>query len=241
MAHLPRRHCPQRTRSGNRTAEQVEVVGRSFPVTLTQPVIADQKVLVADKDNPVLCAFAAGTGEPVWRFIPGGRIDSSPTIYKGLVYFGATDGFVYCLDLSDGALRWKYQAAPALANHMYLERHGSDASGAWQRAGDERPALHRGRPIDVQRWRHSLSDSRCVDRAEDQRTCHGRQGARHGRAAADAAWRFLNMPMALSDLLSSNGKKIFMRYQPFDLEGNRLDSCSPASGTVTNRIRTART
>ncbi len=29
--------------------------------------------------------------------------------------------------------------------------------------------------------------------------------------------------MALSDLLSSNGKKIFMRYQPFDLEGNRLD------------------
>jgi hypothetical protein len=33
----------------------------------------------------------------------------------------------------------------------------------------------------------------------------------------------LNMPMALSDLLSSNGKKIFMRYQPFDLEGNRLD------------------
>ena len=33
----------------------------------------------------------------------------------------------------------------------------------------------------------------------------------------------LNMPMALSDLRSSNGKKIFMRYQPFDLEGNRLD------------------
>ena len=32
----------------------------------------------------------------------------------------------------------------------------------------------------------------------------------------------LNMPMALSDLLSSNGKKIFMRYQPFDLEGNRV-------------------
>ena len=31
----------------------------------------------------------------------------------------------------------------------------------------------------------------------------------------------LNMPMALTDLLSSNGKKIFMRYQPFDLDGNR--------------------
>ena len=76
-------------------------------------MIADQKVLVADKDNPVLCAFAAGTGEPVWRFVPGGRIDSSPAIYKGLVYFGASDGFVYCLDLSNGELRWRYQAAPA--------------------------------------------------------------------------------------------------------------------------------
>ena len=92
-----------------------------LPGPLTQPVIADQKVLVADKDNPVLCAFAAGTGEPLWRFIPGGRIDSSPAIYKGLVYFGATDGFVYCLDLASGALRWKYQAARRRANHMYLE------------------------------------------------------------------------------------------------------------------------
>ena len=33
----------------------------------------------------------------------------------------------------------------------------------------------------------------------------------------------LNMPMGLSDLMSSNGKKIFMRYQPFDLEGDRVE------------------
>jgi hypothetical protein len=33
---------------------------------------------------------------------------------------------------------------------------------------------------------------------------------------------FLNMPMALTDLLSTNGKKIFMRYQQFDLDGNRI-------------------
>jgi len=31
----------------------------------------------------------------------------------------------------------------------------------------------------------------------------------------------LNMPQALPDLLSTNGKKIFMRYQHFDMEGNR--------------------
>ena len=49
----------------------------------------------------------------------------------------------------------------------------------------------------------------------------------------------LNMPVALSDLLSSNGKKIFMRYQPFDLEGNRLDLMFDGSVTATNRIPTA--
>jgi hypothetical protein len=32
----------------------------------------------------------------------------------------------------------------------------------------------------------------------------------------------LNMPVALPDLLSSNGKKIFMRFQSFDLDGKRL-------------------
>jgi hypothetical protein len=35
-------------------------------------------------------------------------------------------------------------------------------------------------------------------------------------------WIGLTMPVANPDILSSNGKRIFMRSQPFDLEGNRL-------------------
>ena len=198
------------------------MVGRTSPAQLTQPVIANEKVIVADKDNPVLRAFAASTGEPVWQFIPGGRIDSSPTIYKGLVYFGASDGFVYCLDLTDGALRWKYQAAPAVANHMYLERmeathpvHGNVlimndrlytvAGRSMFTDGGIRflilDALT-GRKI-----KEHLMDDKVPGTDEPLQMQH----------------EILNMPMALSDLLSSNGKKIFMRYQPFDLEGNRLD------------------
>lgn len=189
---------------------------------LTQPVIANEKVLVADKDNPVLHAFVASTGEPAWRFIPGGRIDSPPTIYKGLVYFGATDGFVYCLDLNDGSLRWKYQAAPAVANHMYLERmeathpvHGNVlilndrlytvAGRSMFTDGGIRflilDALT-GRKI-----KEHIMDDKVPGTDEQLQMRH----------------EILNMPTALTDILSSNGKKIFMRYQPFDLEGNRLD------------------
>ena len=196
---------------------------------LTQPVIAGRKVLVADKDNPVLAAFAADTGELLWRFFPGGRIDSSPAVYKGLVYFGATDGLVYCLDLGSGALRWKYQAAPALANHMYLERmeathpvHGNVL------VMNDRVYTVAGRSMFTdggirflildaltgQKIKEHLMDDKVPGTEEPLQMRH----------------EILNMPQALSDLLSSNGKKIFMRYQPFDLEGNRLDL--PFSGKL---------
>ena len=193
-----------------------------FPGTLTQPVIADQKVVVADRDNPVLCAFAADTGESVWRFIPGGRIDSSPTIYKGLVYFGASDGFVYCVNLSDGALRWKYQAAPAVANHMFLERleathpvHGNVL------VMNDRLYTVAGRSMFTDGGMRFLILDALTGR-KDQRTSMGDKVPGTDEPL-QMRHEILNMPMALPDLLSSNGKKIFMRYQPFDLEGNRLD------------------
>lgn len=193
-----------------------------LPGAPTQPVIAGQKVLVADKDNPVLCAFDAGTGAPAWRFIPGGRIDSSPAIYKGLVYFGASDGFVYCLDLGSGALRWKYQAAPAVAHHMYMERmeathpvHGNVLvmnDRLYTVAG--RSMFNDGGirflildALTGRKIKEHIMDDKVPGTGESLQMQH----------------EILNMPMALSDLLSSNGKKIFMRYQPFDLEGNRLD------------------
>ena len=200
-----------------------------LPGVMTQPVIADQKVLVADKDNPVLCAFDAGTGKPVWRFIPGGRIDSSPTVYKGLVYFGASDGFIYCLNLSDGALAWKYQAAPALANHMYLERmeathpvHGNVL------VMNDRLYTVAGRSMFTdggirflildaltgRKLKEHIMDDKMPGTGEPLQMQH----------------EILNMPQALSDLLSTNGKHIFMRYQPFDLEGNRTEI--PFSGKL---------
>lgn len=193
-----------------------------LPGTLTQPVIADNKVLVADRDNPVLCAFAAGTGEPAWRFIPGGRIDSSPTIYKGLVYFGASDGFIYCLNLSDGALRWTFQGAPALANHMYLERmeathpvHGNVL------VMNDRLYTVAGRSMFTDGGIRFL----ILDALTGRKIRELVMGDKVPGTNEQLQMRheILNMPMALSDLLSSNGKKIFMRYQPFDLEGNRLD------------------
>ena len=79
---------------------------------LTQPVIAGGKVVLSAVDENTVYALDAVDGEVIWRFVAGGRVDSPPSIYKGMVLFGGADGRVYCLRLSDGELVWRFLAAP---------------------------------------------------------------------------------------------------------------------------------
>ena len=82
---------------------------------LTAPTVAAGKVFVAAADAHRLEALDAASGEPLWSFTTGGRIDSPPTIIAAgddaLCLLGSRDGYVYCLRASDGALVWKFLAA----------------------------------------------------------------------------------------------------------------------------------
>ncbi len=80
---------------------------------LTAPVAAGDRVYVASRDSHTLHALELGTGRAVWAFVAGGRIDSPPTVHGDLVLFGSADGWVYCLRAADGALAWRFRAAPA--------------------------------------------------------------------------------------------------------------------------------
>jgi len=79
---------------------------------LSAPVIADDKVFVAETETYTLRALDAGSGRRLWQYIAGGRIDSPPTYYKGFVLFGSRDGWVHCLRASDGALVWRFRDLP---------------------------------------------------------------------------------------------------------------------------------
>ena len=79
---------------------------------ITQPVIADGRLLVAAVDTHTVHALDAGSGKRLWQYTAGGRVDSPPTVYKGLALFGCADGWVYCVRLSDGELAWRFRAAP---------------------------------------------------------------------------------------------------------------------------------
>ncbi|MHC4681849.1 MAG: outer membrane protein assembly factor BamB family protein [Planctomycetota bacterium] len=79
---------------------------------LSPPVIANGKLFVTSIDQHRVFVFDAVSGEARWSFTAGGRIDTPPTIYKGLVIFGSADGWAYCLRESDGQLAWRRRAAP---------------------------------------------------------------------------------------------------------------------------------
>jgi len=79
---------------------------------LSSPVIAGGTVYVTTRDGHQVLALSARTGQVSWRYTAGARVDSPPTILKGLCLFGCRDGWVYCLRAADGALIWRFRAAP---------------------------------------------------------------------------------------------------------------------------------
>lgn len=218
-------------RSGSSAAEvpaelsaawRAEIGGR-----LSSPVVAGGRLFVAAIDAHAVHALDAATGEPLWRFTPGARVDSPPTIWKGRVLFGSTDGHVYCLRADDGRMIWRYRAAPAdlrMGAFGQIESvwpvHGSvlvrqDEQGRaelWCVAGrsmflDGGLRLLRLDPATGAKIAERVLDDR-VPGTDDN---------------LQVALSGLNMPVALSDVLVSDGKHVYMKSQQFDLEGNRID------------------
>ncbi len=108
------RHDPQR--SGATEAEvgtklrrlwTADVGGRLSAVT-----VAGGRVYVSDVDGHRVVALDAQTGRPLWEFSTGGRVDSPPTVWQGLVLFGSADGWVQCVEAETGELVWRFRAAP---------------------------------------------------------------------------------------------------------------------------------
>lgn len=80
---------------------------------VSAPVVAGGKVFVARPDAHQLVALDARTGEVRWRYTANGRVDTPPTIHRGLCLFGTKSGWVYCLRADDGRLVWRLRAAPS--------------------------------------------------------------------------------------------------------------------------------
>ena len=80
---------------------------------VSSPVIAAGSVFVARPDAHQVVSLSSKNGEENWRFTANGRVDTPPTIHRGLAIFGTQSGYVYGLRADTGELVWRMTAAPA--------------------------------------------------------------------------------------------------------------------------------
>ncbi len=87
------------------------------------PVIADNTVLVTANDG-VIRAIDLKSGSSLWRAHTGGRIQSSPAIWKDHVFAGSMDGYLYAFSLEDGHELWRLRVAPETGRIMVYDQLG---------------------------------------------------------------------------------------------------------------------
>ncbi len=80
---------------------------------LSAPIAVGGQVFVASVDAHAVYALDAASGKKLWGHTAGSRVDSPPAYAKGKVVFGSADGWVTCLRASDGAVVWRFRAAPS--------------------------------------------------------------------------------------------------------------------------------
>jgi outer membrane protein assembly factor BamB/SAM-dependent methyltransferase len=181
---------------------------------LTGLTVAEGKVFVASVDEHRVFAIDADSGQQVWSFTAGARVDSPPTIYEGQALFGCRDGHVYCLRASDGVLAWRLRAARAegrIVAYGQLESpwpvYGSVLiqDGAAYLTAGRSSYLDGG--IDLYRIQPKTGEvlSKRTIYSPDPKT--GKQPEQYGPSA---------MPGALADILTADERYIYLRDMVFD-------------------------
>ncbi len=203
---------------------------------LSAPVIADGKLFVASIDAHAVHALDAASGKKVWSFTTGGRVDSPPTIHRGRVLFGSRDGWVYCLQASDGQLVWRFRAAPKERKMMAFEQlesvwpvHGSvlvQKDVLYCVAGrsaftDGGMRLLRLDPMTGKKLGEVISNEL------DPKTGEKRQ---------DSANKMRMPGTTLPDVLSGDGGNVFMRDAPVDF-GQHPSTAADATAELVPAIK----
>ncbi|HXY31569.1 MAG TPA: PQQ-binding-like beta-propeller repeat protein [Gemmatimonadaceae bacterium] len=130
----------------------------------SSPAVDGGRVYVGSYDGRVYC-FDLASGTQRWRFDTDGAslqsgkygfdrrsIQSSPAVAGGVVYVGARDGFLYAIDATSGALKWRFDhhiswviTSPAVADGIVYAGSSDaafvqaiDATGKelWRTTGD---------------------------------------------------------------------------------------------------------
>lgn len=195
---------------------------------ITSPVIAAGRVFVAEIDAHRLHALNEQSGERLWTFTAGARIDSPPSVERGKVVFGCADGWVYCLAEDSGKLAWRFRAAPLDRRTMAFEQLES----LWPVHGS---VLIRNNVVYAVAGRSNFLDGGLrllrLDLQSGQKRSENIMDHTNPESGNNLqeVLQVLQMPVGLPDILSADEKFLYMKSQKFDFEGNRLE-IGPNSG-----------
>jgi outer membrane protein assembly factor BamB len=234
------RHDPNR--SGTTSKPVAPAVQTKWNVQLggqlSAPVIASNLVFVTRIDSHSVHALDEKSGQEKWKFIAGAPIDSPPTIHRGRVVFGANDGWVYCLAANDGQLIWRYRAAPLDRRTTAYEQVESlwPVSGSVLIQNDIVYAVA-GRSIFLDGGLRLLR----LDLATGNKISETLMDEKNPETGNNIQEKVmtLQMPVGLADILSSDGKHVFMKSQKFSLDGKRLE-IGPNSGNFVEQVQKQR-
>jgi outer membrane protein assembly factor BamB len=194
---------------------------QSLGKRLSSPVIAEGRLFVAEVDRHTVHALDAESGRQLWAFTAGGRIDSPPTIHRGLALFGSADGYVYALRARDGQLAWRFLAAATdqrLGSFGQLESVWPVPGNVLVQDGVLFCVAGRSMFLDggLRMWRLDPETGQVLSETPLD------DGSSDASSDPQAYVSWLNMPTALPDILSCDGRLVYMRSQPFRLDGTRL-------------------
>ena len=168
-------------------------------------------MFVAANDRYTVHALSADTGRPIWSRPVGARVDSPPTVYGNAILFGCADGQVYCLRARDGELAWRRRISPENRFAVAFDR----VESVWPVHGSV--LIHDGAVYAVA-GRSSYLDGGLrlcrldptTGRELGSETIYSRDP--ETGAQAEDNIRGMDMEGALPDVLSTDGKFIFMRH-----------------------------
>jgi len=194
---------------------------KDFGTRLSQPVVADGKILLSAIDHHTIHALDAATGKEAWHFIAGGRVNSPPTLHKGMALFGCADGCVYAVNTANGELDWKFRAAPSerkIVSYGQLE-------SVWPLAGsvliqDGKLYCVAGRSMFLDGGLRMVilepETGKLISENVMDRNVPG------GSKQLDDLLMGKHMPVAMPDILSGDGKHVYMKSQTFTPDGKRV-------------------
>jgi len=213
------RHDPQRSGSIDCAlpSKLQEIWSIKLGAKLSPPVAVGDTVYLASVEERKVFAVSASEGKVKWEFLAGGCVDTPPSYTNGLLLFGSSDGWIYCLRAQDGALVWKFRAAPS-DRKVYAFGH---ISSAWPVHGSV--LLWRGRAYAVAGRSSHLDGGLHVFafRPRDGKILAKYRFQGPSWSTANAETNYGLPEGALADILVADGDEIYMRGWRIDPELTR--------------------